>query len=196
MSDLTTAAAVKTQLKITETSDDTLIGAYVTQASRMVETFCNRQFANTAGTLTYDTYGPHIDGRRLHFGQDVLSITSLTNGGDGVLPTTAYRLWPLNTSPKYAVELLPEAGYAWETSSTNYPEGAIVVVGSLGYCTDATRPADVTLAATKLAAWLYQNRDNDGTTVQLGDGSLAIPAEAPALVFKLLGRYVRVEFAA
>ena len=196
MSDLTTAAAVKAQLKITETGDDTLLADYVTQASKMVETFCGRQFANTAGTLAFDTYGPHIQGDRLYLGQDVLSITSLTNGGDGVLPATAYRLWPLNTSPKYAVELLPSGGYAWETDSDGYAEGAIVVVGSLGYCTAATRPADVTLAATKLAAWLYQNRDNDGSTVQLGNGALAIPAEAPALVFKLLARYVRVEFAA
>jgi hypothetical protein len=50
--------------------------------------------------------------------------------------------------------------------------------------------ADVQLAATRLAAWLYQRRADTVGRVQLADGS-ALVAEMPSAVREVLSNYVR-----
>jgi hypothetical protein len=77
----------------------------------------------------------------------------------------------------------------WLVGNEGYAQNAITTIGSFGFC--ATAPADVTLAATKFAVWLYQNRDNDGAIIEMADGTKSIPAEAPQLVFKILEKYTR-----
>ncbi|GIV50516.1 MAG: hypothetical protein KatS3mg038_1037 [Candidatus Kapaibacterium sp.] len=205
MSLLTTAQAVKEQLSIASHTDDHLIERLVRDASAMIETHCGRIFGTLIGTLQYDRrptlIGGRIDGRILYFDRDVLKIDVLINGVYGTLDSQSYRLLPTNppiTSratlfPRYAVELLTPPVLPWGLSSSG-SQGAITIIGTFGYCLPHEVPYDVQLAATRLAAWLYQNRDNDGSSVQAPDGTLTIPAEAPSFVLKTLQRYVRVNF--
>ena len=120
----------------------------------------------------------------------MLGVYEVVNAGT-TLTASQYRLLPPNDPPYYAIELLPSSGLTW--TYTNDPQGAVTVAGTLGYCTSATRPADVTLAATKLATWLYQNRDNNDQMVRFADGSVEIPSSAPAMIRQILdqGRYVK-----
>lgn len=196
LTDYTTTAAVKRQLGIgvngtTNTVDDDLIGLYVTQASQMIDTETMRTFSETVGTLFYDSCPPVAEGRTLYFDQDWLGIDALSNGANGTLDPSNYRLLPLHYSPKYAVELLAKSNLAWNVGNDGYAQNAVCVIGTTGFCLSANRPADITLAATKLAAWLYQNRNNDGSTVQIADGAVAIPAQAPTFVLRTLSKYVR-----
>ena len=115
------------------------------------------------------------------------------NGANGTLDPANYRLAPTQYSPKYALDLLPRSNQYWVVGNDGFAQNAVGVIGSYGYCDDNTRPQAVTYAATKLASWLYMNRDNDGTVVQMADGSMAIPSNAPSIVFATLDRYVRVE---
>ena len=200
MTNITTVDAVKRQLAIgvngtTNTIDDDLLATYVSQASDMVSSYCRRNFFVTYGTLYYDSTYPQVSGRRLFFTEDWLQVDFVWNGANGTLNPSNYRLVPTHYSPKYGLDLLPVSQMAWVVGNDGFAQNAIGVIGSFGYCDDNTRPQAVTFAATKLAAWLYQNRDNDGTVIQLADGSMAIPSNAPSIVFATLDRYVRVEAA-
>lgn len=194
MTDLTTLAAVRAQLNIADslTGDDDLISDYVTQASRTIEALTERSFTGTNGTMTYDCCEPTVIGRKLFFDQDVINVYSVVNGDGETVTSSEYRQLPSNHTPKYGIELLPSSNKSW-TYDVDWQD-AITVAGTLGYCLDANRPADITLAATKLAAWLYQNRDNAEQTVRYADGSSEVPAQAPALVLKILtdGGYMRL----
>lgn len=196
MADYSTVAAVKRQLAIgvngtTNTIDDDLIATYVAQASAAIDTHTGRVFAETMGTLYYDARYPVIENRVLYFDQDYLGVDAVVNGVNGTINPASYRLLPLHYSPKYALQLLDQSGLVWSVGNDGGVQNAIMVVGTTGFCLTSGRPADITLAATKLAAWLYQNRDNDGTIVQVADGVTSIPAEAPQMVFKLLDKYIR-----
>lgn len=196
MGDLTTVAKVKRTLEIgvngtPNTVDDDLLQEFVTDTSQAIETYCKRQFSSTYGTLTWDARYPTIDQRKLYFDQDVLTVDFLINGANGTIPASDYRLLPTHFSPKYGLELLPVSNMVWVQGNDGFAANAITTIGSVGFCAASAQPTDITLAATKLAAWSYQNRDNDGAIVEMADGTKSIPAEAPQLVFKLLEKYVR-----
>lgn len=196
---LTSLAAVKKQLGIGQhgtllTLDDDLLIDYVITASRAVETFCGRNFTAWGnGTLqkTFDYDSPPVFGRVLYLDNDLLSVTRLENDGNsnsGTITSDKYRLLPSNDTPKYAIELLQGSSYAWTYDDT--PEDAIKIIGTWGYSN--TPPKDVEDATTHYAAWLYQTRDSTGERVQYADGTVVIPSSAPAIVFNLLRRYVKV----
>jgi len=195
---LTTTDAVKQQLNIGQngtlnTVDDPLISVYVEEASQLIQTECMRTFGTLVDTYLYDAAYPVVNNNILYFSQDFLQVDSISNGASGTLDPSAYRLLPVNpnTNPKYALQLLVSSNLVWQVGNNGFAQNAIVVQGTAGYCTPADRPADVTLAATKLAAWLYQNRDNDGSTVQIADGATVIPANAPTFVLRTISKYVR-----
>ena len=200
MADLTTVARVKRELSITnyETGtlsvnavDDDLLALKVSEATQLFESDARMSFTGANGTLTFDIAAPYVFGRKLFFRQPVLNVYELTTGDGTIIPSTGYRLLPLNISPKYELELLND--YTWEVSTTNGVRGAITVAGTLGYCLAANVPADVTTAVTKLAAFLYQTRDNAESIIRLADGSMEIPANAPDIVLRILRNYARVQ---
>lgn len=203
MADLTTLAAVKRQLGLNEyidgtlttnTDDDDLITDYVTQASVLFEQTAQRElnftFVAAPGTLTLDACPPHAYGRKLFFLTPVTGVYEVINGDGHTLTSDEYRLLPANNTPYYAIEFKRNAGRFW-TYTTN-PEGAITVAGTLGYCAAASIPEDVKLAVTKLAANLYQNRDNKGEVIRFADGSTQVPDKPPDMIFKVLQRYQKV----
>ncbi|MDD2731267.1 MAG: phage gp6-like head-tail connector protein [Candidatus Portnoybacteria bacterium] len=192
--DYTTLARVRQQLGMadSDTADDAYLGTLVSAASRMIDGACKRRFYDATGTLYLDCRPPTLNGRKLYFDEDVVSVSSVTNGDGAEVTSDEYHLLPVNSTPKYAIELTIASNKIWQYT-TDW-RGAITVVAARGYCTDATRPGDIEEAATRLAVWLYQNRDNTGETVQFADGSMSIPAEAPPMVMRILekGGYVRI----
>ena len=174
-SDYTTTSAVKRQIAIgvngtVNTVDDDLIATYVTQASQAIDTYTGRTFAESVGTLFYDARFPVIERRTLYFDQDYLGINALSNGANGTINPANYRLLPQHYPPKYAVQLLEASGLYWQAGNDGGAQNAIAVIGTTGYCLSSARSADITLAATKLAAHLYMTRDNDGSAVQVSTG--------------------------
>jgi hypothetical protein len=197
MTDLTTLAAVRNQLRSNAlnpmgTEDDSLISDYVTQASAWIESEVGFPIVGQGGgTRTYDACPPDVYGRKLFLGDFFSGIDRIVNG-DGIdVATDEYRLLPPNTTPKYAVELKPSGGVSWAYTGDRLD--AITVYGTLGYTAGtADIPADLTLAATRLASWLYQTRDSTGD-IKVAEGFTVIPANAPALVLRTIANYQRLK---
>jgi hypothetical protein len=189
MADYCTTAQVKALLGATETTDDELIGTLITRASALIDSYCRRAFVEASATRYY-TPGVDNVGLTLFLDDDLLSVTTLTNGDGTVITAAQYKLFPLNRSPKNRIQLLESSNYSW--TYTTDAEGAISVAGSWGYCTAAARPADVTQAAARLALWLYRQREAPFSRVGNAiTGEYEIPVELPDDVKAMLARYLR-----
>lgn len=188
MADYCTVADVKALAGMAETTDDTLLGTLITRASALIDRYTGTTFAERTETRYY-TPSVHNDGNLLLLDDDLLSVTTLTNGDGEVIPSSGYVLYPLNKSPKYGIKL--KSDYSW--TYTDDPEGAISVAGTWGYCTEADRPADITQACARLALWLYRQKDAPfgkmGNTIT---GEYEVPVAIPMDVAQTLMRYRRL----
>lgn len=160
LSDLRAASAG--QLDITSTKDDPLLLAQIRAASRDIDEIARRWFYPLVDTREYDTPAQVLGDLRVD--ADLLEITTLTNGNTVVINSSKYRLYPLNTWPKYSIRPLPSQGTPWELSLSGDAFGAISVAGVWGYHRDY---ANAWVALTALAAAIT---DTTGTSVSVPTG--------------------------
>lgn len=191
MADYCTLAHVKAVGNITDTSDDALLAALITRASAMVDSYTRRRFYERTETRYY-TPGVDSTYQTLYLDEDLLSITTLTNGDGAVIPAAGYTLEPLNYTPKTRVTL--NTAYSWAYAAENQI-GVVSITGSWGYCTAANCPADIVHAACRLTVWLYKQRDTAfgkaGNTIT---GDFEIPVTMPMDVHRVLNLYRRPIF--
>lgn len=152
--------------------DDTQIALDIQRASDFFATETQNNYYGAIGTLTLDVSEQYIRGRQLFFRHDVLrSITRIENDGNGTLTSSDWVTMPRNSTPYFGVELKTKY-WQWSTS----PLGAIRVIGALGENADGQPSAQVHLAVTRLASWLYKTRDTRGN-IQLSTGNNATANE-------------------
>ena len=165
----TTTAAVKAELKITDASDDALIGGYVTLAQRIIEAppplGTGRVFEASLDTTRYmdapaDASNRTLDGPLyvLLLNGDLCAITSIVNGDGLTVAAADYVTEPRVSTPYFAIRLKSGTGLTWKAGDS--PEGAIAITGKWAYSTSA--PADIQRCATRLAAWCYRARESAG----------------------------------
>lgn len=193
----TTLAAVRAELKATNTTDDTLLTGYASLAQRIIEAplpmGTGRVFEASTDTTKYfdaplmsDGGSPAVLDLR---GQDLCSITSITNGDGAALPGTAYVTRPRDAPPYYAIQLRRTPGYVWQWGSEG-PEGAIAITGKWAY--SVTASLDIQRCATRLAVWMYKSRDNAGFDVDIKtDEGLILGARMPADIRQMIKAYQR-----
>lgn len=75
--DYTTATALKSYLRITDTDDDTEIAVHITAASRSIDRACNRQFGVVAGA-EQRYYEPEWDRRRSKYVVKIDDLSATT----------------------------------------------------------------------------------------------------------------------
>lgn len=128
MADLVTLDAVKRVRKITstDTSDDAIIKQLITEATRMVHQYCQREFLPVVATRLYDA----VSSRVLELDADLLELTTLTNGDTTVIPAGQVVLQPNNTYPKNRIVLKQAAPFF---TYTDDPLAALSVLGVWGY---------------------------------------------------------------
>jgi len=186
-----TLADFKAYARITSTdsTDDGVIESIIEGASRYIDGKTGRTFYTRSETRYMDT----PDGRELWLDDDLISISTLTNGNATVLTTSDYVLLPNNASPKYSIKLRDASSASWELSSTdNSPEKAITIVGSWGYA--ATAPDDVALACLMISEAAYKRRFGEnmsGTATITAAGVVIAPQDIPAGARELLRPYIR-----
>lgn len=171
----TTTADIKTYLGITATTDDPLIGRLIDAASQAIDTYTDRSFAAEVGDRTYR----YTSGGVLYV-NDLVSVTSITNGDGTALDMASVTLAPPADTPK------------WMVISTGLTRGEITITGVWGY--GAAVPADIVQACVRWAAYMYRQKDAQvyETTAIPDAGVITVPQGMPADVKILLDRYRRL----
>jgi hypothetical protein len=185
-----TNTEVKTLLGgIDGSGDDTLLTTLITEAEVFIENHTHRLFEAETLTKSYDAMRD-VDGPTLWLDEDLLSITTLTNGDGDTLASTEYVLLPTNKTPYYAIKLLASSGVAW--TFVNDPEEAISVAGSWGYA--ASVPIAIKYACKLLTAYYYRSRqaDPDADRTVFANGVVIPPSRIPRMVEEILMPYVKV----
>lgn len=192
------AANLKVYLGITEATDDTLLGTLLGAAQAMIDTYCGQTFEANADTTrrfyaNSVDYGGHVDGRDLVLDAPLCAITSVTNGDGVVVSASDYITEPRNATPYYALRLKNSSNLLW-TYDDDVETDTIAVVGEWAYSTSA--PADVVHATTRLAAYLYRQKENQSgdldRAVNLGGGVTLMPATLPSDIKTILAPYKRL----
>lgn len=182
-----TAVQVKEYLGISGTVvDDNLLDDLIERAEGLIDAYTGRSFESTTATKYFgedDTDGQDL----ILYGDDLLTVTTLTNGDGDEIASGYYRLFPRNDSPKWIIRL--DESQSWSFSDG---DSEISVAGTWGY--SATAPADIQHACVRLTAFLYRQKDNSADLDRpliTGDGVTIMPTNLPADVTRLLDRYKR-----
>ena len=185
----TTAAAIRNYLGISATTDDTLLAQLAGAAQAWIERKTGRIFEAAADSTKYCDAITDVSGLTLRLPADLCAITTVTNGDGAAVASTKYVTNPRNATPYYSLTLKLSSALVW--TYTTDPENAITIVGKWAY--SATPPSDIGQAATRLAAYLYRQKDAStfDVTAQPDMGIITIPQGMPRDVAMLLAPYVR-----
>lgn len=171
-------------------TDDGVVEDIIEGASRLIDTYTGRTFYARTETHYYDTpdwYDLWITD------DDLLTITTLTNGDGTTIASTKYKLLPLNKSPKYQIWLEPSSGVVWTYDTNSEPMGAITVAGTWGY--SATAPDDIKQACLILSVAEYHRRFGENTSATAtitGAGVVITPQGMPKSVTDILNKYRKI----
>jgi len=209
----TTIEDARNYLGIGASVDDALLAGWIPAAQSQIDQRCRRTFEATSDSTRYygsddflasewathaaysmnlrgwdpaDRYYLQRSSGILNLGEDIVSVTSLTNGNGVVITPDKYWLLPRNSSPKNAIKLMSTS--AWNINT----DQEIVVTGRFGYSLAA--PADITLATHELIAYWYRSRDSQVfEVIELPGGQIMVPRGFPAVVEAVLtrGAYVK-----
>lgn len=122
---LCTLEAIRRRADIVATTDDALIKAFIRSASDIVQQYTARTFVSYTDTREYTA---PCTGRVLQVDDDLLTVTSITDGS-GALAGSTYTLTPWNRWPKTAVTLEPT--YFWTRQTDTWQD--IAIAGVWGY---------------------------------------------------------------
>jgi hypothetical protein len=182
---------LKTYLGITVTTDDALLRDLLEWVSGNIDTYTGRRFESVTATRYYESDALAEDRYTLWMDDDLLTITTLTNGDDDgtAIPSTEYWLLPRNSSPKYGIRLKSDSTYAWEWDV----DGWVSVAGTWGF--SASPPEAVVRATLEWAAYAYRLKDGGGPTEVMifpEAGFIQVPRGMPIQVKLALDPYVRL----
>ncbi|KKL19182.1 hypothetical protein LCGC14_2468050 [marine sediment metagenome] len=189
MADITngyaTLAEFKTEKDISSTDavDDTSIEDIIEAASRFIDSETGRTFYARTETRNFDV--PRGT-RELRLDDDLLTITTLTNGDDNEIANTEYILLPANVSPKFAIVLKSTSSTIWQPDSNSGTEQVISVAGTWGWVAD--HPDNIKRACLMIATDYYDKREGQGVTTATvtGAGVVIKAAGVPAAAMKII----------
>jgi len=114
----------------TATAQDTFILDLIRATSRDIDAQAGgRAFYPRIETRYYDVPAD----RQLDLDDDLLALTTLTNGDNNAIASTEYKLYPRNETPAYGVRLNESSAEIWEPDNDGNYESVIDVLGIWGY---------------------------------------------------------------
>lgn len=105
--------------------------------SRWIDDQTHRTFYPRIETRLFD----YPDDEILFLDDDLLSLTTLTNGDSTVITSVQYVLYPKNAYPKQWVKILPSTSLTWQPTDDGDAESAISVLGWWGFHNNYTQRA-------------------------------------------------------
>jgi hypothetical protein len=170
----------------TDATDDGVIEDLIESASRYIDAQTGRTFYARTETRYFSVPGS----RELRFDDDLLTITTLTNGNGTTIASTEYYFLPRNVSPKYALKLKEGSSTAWYPDSDSNYEYVISIAGTWGYT--ATRPDDISAACMEITKASYGRRKGQnmqGVARVTAAGVVITPQDIPASAMAIIKRY-------
>jgi len=149
----------------TDTSDDAVLDNLLEGASRAIDGATNRHFYPTVETRYYCV--PEPTDSELMLDDDLLAITTLTNGDSDSISSSDYILLPRNFYPKYSIKLKESSDISWEWDSEGNDEWVISVLGFWGY-----HSAYILQPAWVLATTLAEDLTAGETAIDLTSAAL------------------------
>lgn len=189
----TTLANVKDALRITsaDATDDAVIERLVEGASRYIDAQTGRTFYARTETRYYSP--PDDGGRTLWVDDDLLTITTLTNGDGNTVASSNYKLLPRNLSPYYGIRINQSSTVFWQGESDGDTEDVISIAGTWGYA--STAPHDIRLACEAIAVTAYRSRFGEnvqGAAQVTAAGVVITPSDVPQMARHIIERYRRM----
>lgn len=172
----------------TDVTDDAVLTALIAAASNLIDHMTGRHFSAVTQTRYFAPNGTDT----IFLDDDLLTVTSVTNGDADVLTASEYFLLPTNSSPKYAVQLRGSSGLSWQSDSAGDGEQAITIVGTWGY--SATPPDDIMLATYIIAKSEASRRSGqgvEGVSTVTGAGVVIEPTSVPRTAATIISNYKR-----
>ena len=137
-------------------ADDAVIEDMVEMASRLIDAETHRTFYARSETRYFD----YSSRRGLMLDDDLIAITTLTNGDGTVITTADYKLFPLNRAQKNEVRIKESSSFFWATDGYGSTEGVISIAGTWGYST--TAPDNIKHACISIVVSAYHRRYGEG----------------------------------
>lgn len=197
MADLITIGQVRQflQKNAPDTNQDAEIGALITQYSRLIERYCDREFTDSGdGAVRTFEVELGFDGGFVSLSpydaQAVSQVQIDTDQATAVtLSSNEWRLWPRpNRNGVFqAIRIVP---LSRSLGPINYRNVQVKVTGTWGF---ATVPADVQMAC-KVAVGIALRRDVAAfsTVFKLDEGNIDRPEALPSSVRSMLDPYCRM----
>lgn len=173
----------------TDTTDDGVIEQCIEAASRYIDNETGRTFYARTETHYHDVPG----GRVLKLDDDLLTITTLTNGTDVEIAATEYNLWPKNHPHYSEIRLKASSAIVWQTDSSGDIEAVIDVEGTWGYVAEA--PHDIRQVCLMIAQNMDARRsgENVSSTVKVtAFGVVVTPTDIPGIAAQVFRKYKRM----
>ena len=170
----------------TNTGDDAVIEDMIEMASRLIDAETHRTFYARTETRYFD----YTSERGLMLDDDLLTITTLTNGDDTVITSADYKLFPLNLPQKNEIRLLQSSSKYWATDGYSNTEGVISVAGTWGY--SATAPDNIKHACISIVISAYHRRYGEGVegaATITAAGVVITPKDIPADAWGIIKSY-------
>lgn len=193
----TTAAAVKSYLGITSSSDDALLTTLISSAQAAIDTYTHRTFEAAADTTKYfdaedDTSESYTMLDWTPYGLDLAQITSIVNGDGVTIPASAYVLEPRHYPPYFGVKLKVSSGLYFEYDNDSDHENAVAVTGRWAY--SITAPADVVHACIEIASLFYKQRDSNTDALRpiIAGNATILPIGLSTQSREILNNYKRI----
>jgi hypothetical protein len=175
-------------IPVNVTTEDTIILAKIAEAQAEIDRLSGRRFEAITTTRTYNAFYDGfslIDTAMLLLDDDLLTVTSLTNGDGTTIPVngSAYWLEPQNMPPYKVIRL--KSAYAWNFDT----DGQVSVTGTWGKT--ATAPADIVGICKELAIALYRLKDTPtmSTTTAGAAGATPFPIALPKHAESVINNY-------
>lgn len=179
------------EITSTNTNDDAAIEDIIEGVSRHIDGQTGRTFYARTQTRYYSV--PEDLGRTLVLDDDLLTITTLTNGDGDTIANTEYHLWPKNDPPYRRIELIASSTEYWDSDSSGNVKYVISIAGTWGFV--ATAPHDIRQACLEIATNWYKRRMGENTTGVAritAAGVVITPQDIPASAGRTMRRYVRM----
>jgi len=181
-----TLAQCKTYMGVVGAADDTEITQMLVHAIKAVEKHTHRVFVGATATKTFFVRFPFVtrNGLQLNLYEDLVSVTTVTNGNADVVASGDYDLYP--AIPYYQINIRRGKSVHWQSDGDDTP---ISIAGKWGYAVAC--PDDIFLEIMRIAALSFRAKAEGEGVAITRTGLIIDKGQWPPSTLAVLEEYIR-----